>query len=174
MSGQRVVSFAVICIVLYELLSVYVFRAFRRRQIFNLATQKAIELGLPLVVIGDPATDNYSLSRYDYGCGDLCVDIAGCPKCHNSITHDINKPFNNISDNSCVVFISCTLEYVNNIGAVVAELNRISGNNLYVVNIEPFTIKSLFFTNTGYTQFSRKWRVINAPPLYNNIKYIKI
>ena len=150
----------------YEVKTVYIDRPKRRRLFFDLASKKATETKKPLLVIGDPYADNYAFS-VDYGCGDLCIDINDCLKCSNSSKHDINEGFPTFKDNSYVVFISCTLEYVDNIESVYKELVRISGGNLFVVALEAYSLKTLFARNLGYSKFNRKWRILKSPPSNN-------
>ena len=158
------IAIIIALLIIVEAKMVYIDRAKRRAKIFALAHDKASSSGKPLVVIGDPATANYSLTDFDYGCGDLCIDIANCPRCSTSIAYNIDNGFEQLADNSCVVFVSCTLEYVDDIYSVFNSLMRISGGDLYVVAIEPYSLKTLFAPNLGYGNFSRKWRILKAPP----------
>ena len=62
-------------------------------------------------------TSKYSGS--DYSCGDLCLDINGCPKCETKL----KMPLENFRDyKDYIVFISCTLEYVNNLPLIAKRL----------------------------------------------------
>lgn len=157
---------AVILAVLHEIKIVYFDRAKRRRLFFDLATKKAKETNKKLLVIGDPHTDNYAFG-VDYGCGDLCLDINNCSKCPSAVVYDINKGFLDFSSDTWVVFISCTLEYVDDIYFVYSELMRISGGDLFVVSLEPYSLKTLFARNLGYSKFKRKWRILKSPPADN-------
>jgi hypothetical protein len=154
---------AATAIVGYEIKTVYLDRPKRRKLFFDLATEKAKQTNKKLLVIGDPHTDNYAFG-VDYGCGDLCMDINNCPKCPNAVIHDINKGFSSYRSNSYVVFISCTLEYVDDIHFVHSELMRISGGDLFIVSLEPYSLKTLFARNLGYSKFKRKWRILKSPP----------
>lgn len=148
---------------------VYFVRRWRRRKVYKLADLRAKKVSKPLLVIGDPYADNYSVSTADYGCGDVTLDINGstCPVARK---YDLNKGMRDFQNNSFVVFISCTLEYVDDLPKVYAELKRVSGGDLFVVNMEPYTLKSRFFPNFGYS-FKRKWRITECPPFYDQFTY---
>jgi hypothetical protein len=159
----RLIVLVALFIIAYEFKIVFYDRAKRRKDMFAKALAAKNRTGKPIMVIGDPATDNYSLTKFDYGCGDLCVDINGCPNCANAQTRDINYGFSDFADNSHVVFVSCTLEYSNDIYSVYDELMRISGGDLFIVAIEPNSIKTNLARNLGYSQFNRKWRIHSLP-----------
>ncbi len=114
-------------------------RFINRRLTFSRAAARARELGRPLVVVGAPDLGPTS----GYPCGDVTLDIreSACP---NSLRTDITKtiPF---EDASCVVFVSCVLEYVLDLPAAIRELCRVSGGELFIVRVEPWTIASRFY-----------------------------
>jgi hypothetical protein len=67
-------------------------------------------------VIGDPDAGMHTRLMRAYGCGDVCVDLNGCPKCPVTVVADITKgPIPDVADDSAVVFVSCVLEYVSEI-----------------------------------------------------------
>lgn len=78
-----------------------------------------------------------------YECGDFTIDINGST-CPQTITADISKPLP-FADDSTVVFVSCVLEYVDNYPASFAELMRISGGEMFVVRVEPWTLTSFLY-----------------------------
>jgi hypothetical protein len=49
---------------------------------------------------------------------------------------DINEIANNLANNSCVIMISEVLEYVNKPDELIKQLKIVSGDDLYIVNIE--------------------------------------
>uniref|UniRef100_A0A6C0LSQ0 Uncharacterized protein n=1 Tax=viral metagenome TaxID=1070528 RepID=A0A6C0LSQ0_9ZZZZ len=51
-------------------------------------------------------------------------------------TGDAVEIANNMADNSCVILISETLEYVEELEQFIQQLNRVSGGDLFIVNIE--------------------------------------
>jgi hypothetical protein len=119
-------------------------RAMRKRM-YTLASQAAESLQRPLVVVGAPDGGVTS----GYGCGDVTIDIGGSV-CPTSMTADITQslPF---KTDSVVVFVSCVLEYVEDVDAAIAELMRISGGFLYVVRVEPWTATAYLYPGAKRT-----------------------
>jgi hypothetical protein len=118
-------------------------RPLSRRQI-----ERAAALDRRLVVIGDPDAGMHTRLWRAYGCGDVCVDLNGCPKCPMTVVADITKgPIPDIADNSAVVFVSCVLEYVTDIDAALREISRIAGSadNVFVVTVQPWTLTARLY-----------------------------
>jgi hypothetical protein len=119
-----------------------------RRAAFELAVQRAAALDRRLVVIGDPDAGMHTRLMRAYGCGDVCVDMNGCPKCPMTIVADITKgPIPDVLDNSAVVFVSCVLEYVTDVDAALREIARIAGSadNVFVVTVQPWTLTARLY-----------------------------
>jgi hypothetical protein len=110
-----------------------------RGSLYAMAQTEATLLQRPLVVVGAPD----AMITGGYGCGDVTVDLVASA-CPHAIQADITKPLPFATD-SVVVFVACTLEYVDNLPAAVAELERISGGHLYVVRVEPWTLTAYLF-----------------------------
>jgi hypothetical protein len=121
-------------------------RRVRRRRGYEQALLRARETGKPLVVLGAPGTGavNATLGP-DYGCGDLCIDLVGCEGCPTSATGPAELVLPELADDSAVVFVSCTLEYVQDVDRVWRELLRVSGGDLYVVTVEPLSLTAWFY-----------------------------
>ncbi len=117
----------------------------KRKVVFDEARAEAVKLGRPLVVIGAPDGGVTS----GYGCGDITIDIE-CSTCPQSIQADITKHIP-LDDDSCVVFVSCVLEYVGDYHAAVDELLRVSGGHLHVVRVEPWTLTAFFYPGARRT-----------------------
>src|SRR5271165_1020720 len=103
-----------------------------RKDLYNQAASLAKQLNKPLVVIGAPDLG----STPGPGTGDLIVDIRPS-KYSNSIVCDITKGIP-LADNSCVVFVSCVLEYVNDYTSAAQEIQRVSGGNYFIATVEPW------------------------------------
>jgi SAM-dependent methyltransferase len=116
-----------------------------RQRMFRLARARANALGRQLVVVGAPDGGVTS----GYGCGDITIDIAPS-SCPNSLVADITKTLPFEAD-SVVVVVMCVLEYVSDAESALAELNRISGGNLFVVRVEPWTIASIAYPGARRT-----------------------
>jgi hypothetical protein len=148
-------------------------RRFRRRErLFAAAFEQARVLERPLVVVGDPDSGLHTRFIRAYGCGDVCLDIHGCPACPLSITADLTAgPVPTIADDSAVVFVGCVLEYTSDAPAALEEVLRIAGSpeNLFVVTVEPWTVTAtLWFgarwveTNTGWERISPVKKLVYA------------
>jgi hypothetical protein len=91
------------------------------------------------MVIGSPVSGGVSgqisSQLHLYGCGDVCVDMNGCETCTNGITTRIEDFLPTLENNSYVIFISVVLEYVDDLPAVIKDLERVSGGDLFVVYI---------------------------------------
>lgn len=123
----------------------YARRRSMRQRMFAAARARADALGRSLVVVGAPDGGVTA----GYGCGDITIDIkpSSCP---NSIVADITQPLM-FADDSVVVVVMCVLEYISDAKAALAELNRISGGNLFVVRVEPWTLTSLLYPGARRT-----------------------
>ncbi len=110
-----------------------------RRQVYDAAARRAVELGRPLVVVGDPDAGAHTRLARAYGCGDLCVDLHGCPQCRVMQAADLTQgPVPGVADDSAVVYVSCVLEYVADPTAALRELYRMAGSseNLFLVFVD--------------------------------------
>ena len=119
-----------------------------RRAAFEAAVERASALDRRLVVIGDPDAGLHTRLMRAYGCGDVCVDTNGCPKCPMTIVADITKgPIPDLADDSAVVFVSCVLEYVIDLDAALREIARIAGSadNVFVVTVQPWTLTARLY-----------------------------
>lgn len=114
-------------------------RRSRRAAVFAEAADHAVAIGRPLLVVGAPDGGVTS----GYGCGDVTVDLAPST-CPVSIQADITKKIP-LADNSCVVFVSCVLEYVDDLDGALAELQRVSGGHAYFVGVEPWTATAFLY-----------------------------
>ena len=123
----------------------WAWRVGKRANGYRAARERADQLGRPLVVIGAP--DGGATAGYP--CGDVTIDIqrSGCP---NSLQLDVTKrlPFD---DDSVVVFVSCVLEIVSDPNAALSELMRISGGNLFLVRVEPWTATRYLYPGMKHT-----------------------
>lgn len=124
------------------------YRFYDRKQQYALAQARAKLLKLPLVVVGDPDAGLHTRIIRAYGCGDLCVDVNGCPGCvPNDVILDLTTGRIPIPDGGAVVFESCVLEYVNDLTAAWAELVRVAGSadKLFTVRVSRFSFTSRLF-----------------------------
>ena len=127
------------------------------------------------MVIGDP--DNGAVNKIvgsDYGCGDVCIDLTGCPNCPVRIKEDVKEVLSGMDSGEYVIFCSCTLEYVDgDITTLIRDLIRVSGSDLFIVSVE-------MWSSVAYVYFGRiltgepgpKRLVLKYPPYDDKIKWI--
>jgi len=120
-------------------------RFVERKRLFALAQERAKALGKPLVVVGDPDAGAHTRLARAYDCGDLCVDLNGCPNCANAVRLDLTKGRLPVADNSAVVFVSCVLEYVDDLKTAWLELRRAAGQELYVATVGGWSFTTWLF-----------------------------
>lgn len=120
-------------------------RRWRRQEVFARAQARARERDVPLVVIGAPRAGFVNVAAQDYGCGDLCIDVEGCDGCVNAATGRAEDVLPMIPDGSAVVFVSCTLEYVDDVDLVWREARRIAGRDVFAVTVEPSSLTAWLF-----------------------------
>jgi len=119
-----------------------------RRRAFEAAARRATALGRPLVVVGDPDAGAHTRLVRAYECGDVCIDLRGCPRCQVMQAADLTAgPVPGVADDSAVVFVSCVLEYVSDPAAALHELNRMAGSpdNLFLVLVEPWSLTAALY-----------------------------
>ena len=125
-----------------------------RRKLYDQAAHRAAALHRPLVVIGDPDAGVHTRLFRAYGCGDLCVDIRGCPLCQVVQVADLAAgPVPGVADDTAVVFVSCVLEYIGDAAAAVRELRRMAGSpeNLFAVSVQPWTLTASLYPGARWT-----------------------
>lgn len=111
-------------------------------------------VGSPESTNQDSPDTNIRAADRAYGCGDLCVDINGCPLCKVVQVADITAgPVRGVPDDSAVVFVSCVLEYVNDPAAAVHELRRMAGSpeNLFDVAVQHWTLTAALYPGARWT-----------------------
>lgn len=153
----------------------FIKRQYERLKIFDLADKRAKQINKPLIVIGDPyngiASRFYSKIYKTYGCGDETIDLTGAPRCPNGIKNDVLNYLKTKPPNSGVIFISCVLEYVDNISDTIEELYRVSGSkdNLFIVCVNDKSLSAYIYKDN--TDISKNLIYIDN---LGNITYKKL
>ncbi len=171
----------IIFIGLYILSHLYEFlhginRQMERRNIFKKAKNHAIAIKKPLLVYGDPyngiGSKIFNKFMKGYGCGDETVDLTGCPKCKNGIKSDMLEHLKTKKSNSQVIFVSCVLEYLDDIEEVFKEMKRVSGGieNIFVVTVNEFSLAAYFYQDGNHSSKN----IIYAPPKFKDLSYRKL
>jgi hypothetical protein len=108
-----------------------------QRHVYAMARRRAKQTGKPLLVIGNPTGGFMNRFVQGYGCGDACVDLNGCECPHGgtSVKSDLLASLLRMRDDSVVSFESAVLGYVDDIRAVVAELRRVTGGDMFAVHL---------------------------------------
>ena len=113
-----------------------------RKDLYAAAVARAAATGRRLVVVGAPDAGLHTRLLPAYGCGDVCVDLNGCPGCPRSEAVDLTTGRTSVPDDSAVVYVSCVLEYVPDFPAALREVERMAGSreNLFNVVVQPWTL----------------------------------
>ena len=155
-------------------------RKYKRRKLYKMAVERSKETGLPLLVIGDPHNGVASIvTGSDYDCGDVCLDLTGCPKCPCKIKGRLedylscpeDKQGRGIDLNQYVVYISCVLEYVDDLDLIASRLRQMDQKNLFIVNVEWYSPVAYLYPYFLTREQPPKWVIYECPPYGNRIEY---
>lgn len=158
-----VLKWGALGIVTYELYMALVVARQKRRDVFNLALQSQSATSKPLFVIGDPDAGFSRVMGRDFDCGDKCFDERACAKCEGSVAGDIAQALSAQGSNSAVVFVNGKLESAPDVNALMGELQRVSGGDLFVVTEPRWRLMSLLPPR-------KRW-VMTAPPATGHAEY---
>lgn len=173
MEAARAVLAAVAALVAYEL-ALCLLRKLRRRRLFAMAERRARERGKKLLVVGDPYNGLASIvTGADYGCGDVCIDLTGCPRCPPGvrIRGRIEDVLPAMDLSRYVVFISCVLEYADDLERVCTELSRVEPGDLFVVNVEPYSLMAYAYPHFLTGEPPPRYVIRECPPRHPRITY---
>jgi hypothetical protein len=146
-------------IIVYEI-CIMLIRKIKRRIVYQKAKKRARLTGKKLLVIGDPYNGIASKSTgIDYSCGDICIDLTGCPMCPESVKGRLEDTIGTLKMDDYIIYISCVLEYVDDLEYINKFLDKTSKEDLFVVNVEWYSFMAWF-----YPYFLTKER----PPKYIN------
>ena len=170
-----VVLLVVTIIVMWDVL---VQRNYRRFMLSRRAQRVAARTGKPLLVIGSPYLGGISgtIAKWLglYPCGDICVDIQGCQTCPNQSSMHAEQFLALQKPDSHVIFISCVLEYIDDIEGTIEQLRRVSGGDLFVVFIDnpiDFLMSGSYIDVSTGQYIQRRWKILAAPPLSSGFAY---
>jgi hypothetical protein len=135
----------IVFLIVYEIV-ICILRKIKRRTVYAKAKQRAHQTGKKLLVIGDPYNGLASKTTgCDYGCGDLCMDLTGCPNCPKTIKGRLEDNLTDINLNEYIIYISCVLEYVDDIEYIQTFLDKVDPDDLFVVNVEWYSLMAYFY-----------------------------
>ena len=129
----------------------------KRKKVYQSVKDYAKKVNKPLMIIGDPYNGISSKFEGDalYGCGDVCIDLTGCPKCKNSIRvkGPIPEKLKQFKNDSYVVYVSYVLEYVDDYEESVKELRRVGGDNVFALTVSPLCLTSYLYPGRKRTMW---------------------
>ena len=164
----------IIILIIMNEISHGIYRQNERSRIFKMAEKQSQKIGKSLLVVGDPyngiGSRFYNNFIEGYGCGNITIDLTGCPMCPNGVKSDIYSYLKEQDDNSMVIFISCVLEYVDNIDDVIKEIYRVASNNIFIVTVNEYSLSAYFYSEDNY--YAKN--IIKGPPYQDIITYERI
>ncbi len=156
-------------------------RKVKRRRMFARAQRRAWQTGKKLMVVGDPANGfSNVMTGADYGYGDCCIDLTGCPGAPDgceALKGRLEDLLPYLPTDAYVLFASCTFEYMDEFNAdIVDELDRVSGGDIYVVTVEPWSLMSRVYPGrffTGEANGPRRY-FTKVPPEHREFAYKEV
>lgn len=130
-----------------------------RRAYYDAAYARSRAIGKPLLVIGDP---DGGVTHQDYGYGDVCADMTGCPLADKNGSRGIKVDLGEglpLPSDSHVVFCCYVLELVPNLEKAYQEIMRVAGGrteNVYILSLHPDEV-------AAYTYPGTRWAIREAP-----------
>ena len=116
--GVAITVCGLIIVILLLLVYSIVITHNERKKYYTYAIQQSLKINKPLLVIGDPSKgQTCSLFGAPYGFGTVCIDID--PISEQCIKADALNYLRLLPDDSCVCFISCVLEYVDDLDEII-------------------------------------------------------
>ncbi len=169
-SRRRIAAYTLVSTLAFET-AMALGRFQRRKRVFEAATARSVKTGRKLVVVGDPNAGLHTRLVPAYGCGDVCVDLQGCPVCPESVIADITKGVKGIEDDSSIVFCCCVLEYVADIEPAMAELKRIAGadENLFLVFVDARSLTAYLYPGGKRIAADERGRSWNEVTLWKRV-----
>lgn len=93
-----------------------------------------------LVVVGNPVAGLSIVLGPAYGCGDICVDENGCPTCATHLAGPLVDLMSRFENDSAVVFVADVVERAPDAPALLEQLARVAGADLYIAHLEPSSL----------------------------------
>ena len=171
----KTILIIIVFVILYE--SMYgISRQIDRNRIYKMAEKRSKEINKQLIVVGDPyngyGSQFYNIFMDGYGCGDETVDLTGCPKCPNGVKSDLLAYLKTKESDSGLIFISCVLEYIDNIEETIKEIYRVanSKDNIFIITVNNKSLAAYLYVEKNYSSKN----LIKGPPNYDEITYKRL
>lgn len=162
MNTLSLVIFALFALIGVNELLHDVLRNYNRKKNYMKAVELAKEKQKKLLVIGDP--HNGRASNFygpQYMPGDVTIDLAGCEhNICNSIKRDACSVLQEMASNSCVIYVSCTLEYIPHVQETMREIRRVSGNDYVITHVHPCTLTAWCYSRNSTRVFNVIFKTI--------------
>ncbi len=134
-----------------------------RRSIYEQAYKRSQELGVPLIVLGDPdgGLMNHMLGR-QWQCGTspkdvICIDPLGCGLCPSQVQGWPEDVLPQIKDHSAVIYDPGAFAFANDGVKLAQEMHRVAiDGEVYTADVEPWSLAAFF-------EPKRKRRILTAP-----------
>jgi len=136
----------------YELAIAGIFRRQRRRDVFNQALEAQNRTRKQLWVVGIPKQGLARVLGPDWDCADGCI-----------APENLVATLRDFATNSVVLFVGRGLEGAEDPGLVVREMQRVSGGDLFVAALEPYSLSAWMPW--------RRQRILTAPPKTSYVEY---
>lgn len=119
-------------------------RCVDRSDTYRRALACSRQTGKPLLVVGAPdrgATSSPS--------GDIVLDI-GPSRAPVTIQADVCRRIP-LPDDSVVAYVSCVLEYVEDLPTALRELRRVARDRIFIVRVQPWTLAAYLYPGARRT-----------------------
>jgi hypothetical protein len=134
-----IIIILLVIIIYFSLLSIhYKNIEILKKNLYNIAKNRSIVLNKPLLVIGAPN------DLESYGCGNICIDLNGCPLCNVSIKNKVEDEIKNYHSNSYIIYECGVLEVVDD-PRIIKEMYRIAGSKENIFSFHH--LKNTLYTN---------------------------
>jgi hypothetical protein len=135
----------------------------RRRSVYEQAYKRSKELGVPLIVLGDPDAGlmNHMLGR-QWQCGVaqndvICIDPKGCGLCPSQVQGWPEDVLTQFKPHSAVIYDPGAFAMANDGVKLAQEMQRVAlQGEVYMADVEPWSVAAFF-------EPARKRRVLVEP-----------
>lgn len=135
----------------------------RRRSVYEQALKRSKDLGVPLIVLGDPdgGLMNHMLGR-QWQCGVapgdvVCIDPKGCGLCPSQVQGWPEDVLSQVKDHSAVIYDPGAFGMANDGVKLAQQLQRVAvQGEVYMADVEPWSLAAFF-------EPARKRRVLTEP-----------
>lgn len=104
------------------------FEVYEVKSLYQKAKEAAEVSGKPLLVVGRPDDGMTAIAGIPDACGDICLDVQGCPSCPVSVQASV-EDLSQFGDGQFgAAFVSHVIEHVGDPEKAISELHRVADN----------------------------------------------